>query len=69
MEKQKKMQMTIEEEQIYAQLWKLDLMKKEERERQEAEEKRRQIGDTMAVLDWQKDTRQMVKQQDKNSTD
>lgn len=45
------------EEQVYAQLWKLDLMSKEERERQEAEEKKRRVGDTMAVLDWQKDTR------------
>lgn len=32
-------------------------MKKEERERKEAEEKKRLIGDTMAVLDWQKETR------------
>ncbi len=50
------------EEQIYAQLWKLDLMKKEEREKAEAEEKKRLVGDTMAVLDWQKETRQLTKQ-------
>jgi hypothetical protein len=31
------------EEQIYAQLWKLDLQKKEERERIEAEEKRKLV--------------------------
>jgi hypothetical protein len=36
-------------------------MKKEERERKEAEEKKRLVGDTMAVLDWQKDTRTMTK--------
>jgi len=45
------------EEQVYAQLWKLDLQSKEERERYEAEEKKKRINDTMAVLDWQKDTR------------
>jgi hypothetical protein len=38
-------------------LWALDLKKKEERERQEAEEKRKLVSDTMAVLDWQKETR------------
>jgi hypothetical protein len=42
----------IMEEQVYAQLWKLDLQAKEERERIEAEEKKKRIGDTMAVLDW-----------------
>ena len=51
----------IMEEQVYAQLWKLDLMAKEERERKEAEEKKKRVGDTMAVLDWQKDTRSQVK--------
>lgn len=57
------------EEQIYAQLWKLDLMKKEEREKAEAEEKKRLVGDTMAVLDWQKETRQLTKQQEKDLTE
>ena len=42
----------IMEEQVYAQLWKLDLQAKEERERKEAEDKKRRVGDTMAVLDW-----------------
>jgi hypothetical protein len=40
------------EENVYAQLWKLDLMSKEERERQEVEEKKKRVADTMAVLDW-----------------
>lgn len=53
------------EEQVYAQLWKLDLLTKEEREKQEAEEKKKRINDTMAVLDWQKDTRTQFKQQDR----
>ena len=44
-------------------------MKKEERERKEADEKKRLVGDTMAVLDWQKDTRQLTKQQERDLTD
>ena len=32
-------------------------MSKEERERKEALEKKKLVGETMAVLDWQKDTR------------
>jgi hypothetical protein len=47
----------IMEEQVYAKLWELDLRAKEERERKEAEDKKKRVGDTMAVLDWQKDTR------------
>jgi hypothetical protein len=42
----------IMEEQVYAQLWKLDLQAKEARERQEAEDKKKRVNDTMAVLDW-----------------
>ncbi len=56
------------EEQVYAQLWKLDLQKKEERERIEAEEKRKLVQDTMSVLDWQKNTRVLTKDQEKNLT-
>lgn len=41
-------------------------MSKEERERREAEEKRKLIGETMTVLDWQKDTRGFMKAQEKN---
>ena len=47
----------IMEEHVYAQLWKLDLLAKEERERKEVEEKKKLVQDTQAVLDWQKDTR------------
>jgi hypothetical protein len=59
----------IMEEQVYAKLWDLDLRAKEERERKEAEDKKRRVGDTMAVLDWQKDTRVQGKQQDHQLTD
>lgn len=47
----------IMEEHVYGQLWKLDLLAKEERERKEVEEKKKLVQDTQAVLDWQKDTR------------
>lgn len=40
------------EEQVYAKLWELDIKKKEERERREAEEKKKVIGETMSLLDW-----------------
>jgi hypothetical protein len=46
----------------------MDLKKKEERERIEAEEKRKLVGDTMAILDWQKETRTLTKDQEKNLT-
>lgn len=47
----------------------MDLAAKEERERKEVEEKKKRVADTMAVLDWQKDTRQQTKQQDKQLTE
>lgn len=65
MDKKRLAENKIMEEQVYAQLWKLDLLEKEERERQEVEEKKKRIGDTQAVLDWQKDTRIQVKQQER----
>jgi hypothetical protein len=52
------------EEQVYAQLWQLDLQKKEERERLEAIEKKKLVGETMSILDWQKDNRQLTKDQE-----
>lgn len=58
MDKKRLADQKIMEEQVYAQLWKLDLQAKEERERKEVEDKKRRVGDTMSVLDWQKDTRQ-----------
>jgi hypothetical protein len=42
-------------------LWKLDQLKKEERERIEAQEKKKLVNNTMTVLDWQKDTRSIIK--------
>ena len=40
------------EEQIYAELWKQDMLKKEAREKKEKEEKMKLVKDTQAVLDW-----------------
>jgi len=51
------MEQKIQEEYIYAQLWKLDQQKKEERERKEQEEKKKNVQDTHVILEWQKDTR------------
>lgn len=47
------------EEQIYSQLWALDGQKKVEREVQEQAEKKQKINDTMVVLEWQKQTRDL----------
>ena len=69
MDKKRAVEQKIMEEHVYAQLWKLDLQAKEERERKEAEEKKKRIGDTQAVLDWQKDTRTQAKVQERELTD
>lgn len=65
MDKKKNIDQQIMEEHVYAQLWKLDLQAKDEKERQEIDEKKRRVGDTMAVRDWQKDTRTQVKEQER----
>ena len=54
------------EEQVYAQLWQLDAQKKLEREMAEAREKQEKVRDTMAVLDWQKQTRQVQRDQEQD---
>jgi hypothetical protein len=59
----------IMEEHVYAQLWKLDLLAKEERERKEVEEKKKLVNDTQAVLDWQKDSRTQAKVQERELTE
>jgi hypothetical protein len=69
MDKKRIIENKIMEEHVYAQLWKLDLLAKEERERKEVEEKKKLVQDTQAVLDWQKDTRTQVKQQERELTE
>lgn len=53
------------EEQVYAQLYSLDAQKKLEREIAEAKEKAKLNADTLAVLDWQKATKESTKDSDK----
>jgi hypothetical protein len=56
-DKRRQMEQNIMEEQVYAQLWKLDEQKKIERERQELEEKKKAGHETIQILNWQKDQR------------
>jgi hypothetical protein len=69
MDKKRLTENKIMEEHVYAQLWKLDLLAKEESERKEVEEKKKLVQDTQAVLDWQKDTRTQAKFQDRELTE
>ena len=69
MDKKRAADNKIMEEHVYAQLWKLDLQAKEERELKEVEEKKKRVNDTQAVLDWQKDTRIQAKVQDRELTE
>lgn len=69
MDKKRLTENKIMEEHVYAQLWKLDLLAKEERERKEVEEKKKLVHDTQAVLDWQKDTRSQAKHQERELTE
>lgn len=66
-DKRRKIEAQMAEEQVYAQLWQLDAQKKLERELNEAKEKQKAIGDTMAVLDWQKDTRNLQRQSEQQA--
>lgn len=63
-DKRRTIEQKMIEEQVYAQLWALDAQKKQEREMQEAREKQEKVRDTMAVLDWQKQTREVQRAQE-----
>ena len=63
-DKRRQVEQKMLEEQVYAQLWQLDAQKKLEREMAEAREKQEKVRDTMAVLDWQRNTRQIQRQQE-----
>lgn len=52
MDKRRKLEQEMDEEQVYAQLWKLDEQNKIGREQREAAEKQKLVQDQMAVLDW-----------------
>lgn len=53
---------------VYAKLWELDAQKKADREIQEAAAKRALVSDTMAVRDWQRDTREIQRQKETELT-
>lgn len=63
-DKRRNIEQKMMEEQVYAQLWQLDAQKKLEREMAEAREKQEKVKDTMAVLDWQKNTRDIQRAQE-----
>lgn len=65
-DKRRAVEQKMLEEQVYAQLWQLDAQKKLEREMTEAREKQEKIRDTMAVLDWQKQTREVQRSQEED---
>ena len=65
-DKRRTIEQKMLEEQVYAQLWQLDAQKKLEREMAEAREKQEKVRDTMAVLDWQKQTRQVQRDQEQD---
>jgi hypothetical protein len=54
----------MDEEMVYAKLWELDAQKKVDREIQEAHAKKSLVSDTMAVRDWQRDTREIQRQKE-----
>ena len=64
-DKRRGVEQKMMEEQVYAQLWALDAQKKLEREMVEAREKQEKVRDTMAVLDWQRQTREVQREQEK----
>lgn len=53
---------------MYAQLWHLDAQQKLERELKEKAEKHANVKNTMAVLDWQKNTRALQNQKETELT-
>ena len=63
-EKKAKLDQERMEEMLYSELWKMDMLKKQEREMKEKEQKQKLIKDTHQVLDWQKATREQMKMQD-----
>ena len=60
MDKRQRLEDNILEEQVYAKLWMLDRDKKIAREQREAEENRRKVKETLNILSWQNDARDVV---------
>jgi len=67
-DKRRKLESQMDEEMVYAKLWELDAQKKADREIQEAAAKKSLVSDTMAVRDWQRDTREIQRQKETELT-
>jgi len=67
-DKRRKLEAQMDEEMVYAKLWELDAQKKADREIQEAAAKKSLVSDTMAVRDWQRDTREIQRQKETELT-
>jgi hypothetical protein len=67
-DKRRKIEQQMDEEMVYAKLWELDAQKKADREIQEAHSKKSLVSDTMAVRDWQRDTREIQRQKEHELT-
>ena len=67
-DKRRKLESQMDEEMVYAKLWELDAQKKADREIQEAAAKKSLVSDTMAVRDWQRDTREVQRQKETELT-
>ena len=65
MDKRSKLEQAINEEQVYAKLWMLDHEKKNQREVEEAAEKKRKVTETMGVLNWQNDQKTAISKLEK----
>jgi len=67
-DKRRKIEQQMLEENVYAQLYALDAQKKMEREIAEAAAKKQAVSDTLTVLDWQKNTKQLEGEKSKDQT-
>jgi hypothetical protein len=52
MDKKAQLEQKILEEQVYAKLWMMDHDKKMQREKTEATDKKKKVGETMNILTW-----------------
>lgn len=66
MEKQELMEQQYQEDMIYAELWKRDIQRKEQREKEEIEERKRRVEERNNVLGWQKETNHARKQDEQS---
>jgi len=62
MEKHQLMEQQYHEDMIYAELWKRDMLRKSQKEREEIEERRRKNEERNVVLGWQKEENSKIRQ-------